>query len=84
MAKLYAFLSLVYQNVVFKIAPENKNISFVFSELDKMLIQRERQEKRERKRKGRRREQERSYKGCLLQLPEAGLPHDPMQEPYHS
>ena len=38
MAKLYAFLSPVYQDVVFKIAPENKNIPFVFSELDKMLI----------------------------------------------
>ena len=25
-------------HIVFKIAPENKNISFVFSELDKMLI----------------------------------------------
>ena len=37
-AKLYAFLSPVYQDVVFKIAPENKNIPFVFSELDKMLM----------------------------------------------
>ena len=37
-AKLYAFLSPIYQDVVFKIATENKNIPFVFSELDKMLI----------------------------------------------
>ena len=40
-AKLYAFLSPVYQDVVFKIAPEKKNISFVFSELDKMLIEKD-------------------------------------------
>ena len=31
----------MYQNVVFKIASENKNISFVFSELDKMLIRKD-------------------------------------------
>ena len=40
-AKLYAFLSPVYQDVVFKIAPENKNIPFVFSELDKILIEKD-------------------------------------------
>jgi len=40
-AKLYAFLSPVYKNIAFKIAPEIKNISFVFSELDKMLIEKD-------------------------------------------
>ena len=37
-AKLYAFLSSIYQEVIYKIPQEDKNIPTMFAELDKMLV----------------------------------------------
>ena len=61
----------------------------IIIEKEKGKIREKRKKRRRIREKGKKqeekgREQEKLHKGCLLQLPEAGSPHDPVQEPHHS